>query len=191
MGPTLVFRSTYGRVLTVATAAVAVALGVTTAQTEDAGAVLRAVLPALAVTAVIWLCFWAPSVTVSDGGVEVRNVTSTVHVPWTAYRGADTRFSLDVRYDGGHVVAWAAPRSSGTGHWLRSSRRRGAGERTVTGASAEAVAAAVTERRAALAAAGHLDRPRTDAPGARRTWHVRELAVVGVLVAASAAALLG
>ena len=166
MGPTLVFRSTYGRVLTVATGVVAVALGVSTALTGDVGAVVGALVPAALVTYLVWMLFWRPAVEVSDGGVEVRNVTRTVHVPWTAYEGVDTRYSLEVRYAGGRVTAWSAPRSSGTARWLRSSRRRAVGqEQVVTGASAEAVADAVTQRHAMLTAAGHLDRAVQGAPG--------------------------
>lgn len=190
MGPTLVFRSTYGRVLTVATGVVAVALVVVTAVTGDVAAVLGALLPAALVTYLVWMLFWRPAVEVSDGGVEVRNVTRTVHVPWTAYEGVDTRYSLEVRYAGGRVTAWSAPRSSGTARWLRSSRRRAVGqEQVVTGASAEAVADAVTQRHAMLAAAGHLDRAAQGAPGARSTWHVVQLAVLAALAVGTVVAL--
>jgi len=190
MGPTLMFRSTYGRVLTVATGVVAVALGVITALTGDVGTVVGALVPAALVTYLVWMLFWRPAVEVSDGGIEVRNVTRTVRVPWTAYEGVETRYSLEVRYAGGSVTAWAAPRSSGTARWLRSSRRRSAGrEQVVAGASAEAVAEAVVERHDMLAAAGHLDRPVPGAPGARTTWHVVQLGVLGALTAGTAVAL--
>lgn len=190
MGPTLMFRSTYGRVLTVATGVVAVALGVITALTGDVGTVVGALVPAALVTYLVWMLFWRPAVEVSDGGIEVRNVTRTVRVPWTAYEGVETRYSLEVRYAGGSVTAWAAPRSSGTARWLRSSRRRSAGrEQVVAGASAEAVAEAVVERHDMLAAAGHLDRPAPGAPGARTTWHVVQLGVLGALTAGTAVAL--
>ena len=186
MGPTLVFRSTYGRVLTLATGAVAVALVVVTALTGDVAAVVGAVVPAALVTYLVWMLFWRPAVEVSDGGVEVRNVARTVHVPWTAYEGVETRYSLELRYAGGTVTAWAAPRSSGTARWLRSSRRRTAGQdQVVAGASAEAVADAVTQRHGLLAAAGHLDRAVPGAPGARTTWHVVQLAVLGALAVAT------
>ncbi len=190
MGPTLMFRSTYGRALTVATGAVAVALGVSTALTGDVGTVVGALVPAALVTYLVWMLFWRPAVEVSDGGIEVRNVIRTVHVPWTAYEGVETRYSLEVRHAGGSVTAWAAPRSSGTARWLRSSRRRGAGrEQVVAGATAEAVAEAIVERHGLLATAGHLDRPAAGAPGARTTWHVVQLGVLGALVAGTAVAL--
>ncbi|QJW37328.1 PH domain-containing protein [Cellulosimicrobium protaetiae] len=182
MGPTLVFRSTYGRVLTLATGAVAVALGVSTALTGDVGALVGALVPAALVTYLVWMLFWRPAVEVSDGGVEVRNVTRTVHVPWTAYEGVEARYSLEVRHTGGTVTAWAAPRSSGSARWLRRSRRRPVDrERVVTGANAETVAEAVAQRHGLLAAAGHLDRAVPGAPGARTTWHVVQLAVLGAL----------
>ncbi|KON72709.1 hypothetical protein M768_14465 [Cellulosimicrobium cellulans F16] len=190
MGPTLVFRSTYGRVLTVATGAVAVALVVVTAVTGDVVAVLGALLPAALVTYLVWMLFWRPAVEVSDGGIEVRNVARTVHVPWIVYEGVETRYSLEVRYQGGRVTAWAAPRSSGSARWLRSSRRNPVDrERVVNGANAEAVAEAVTQRHGLLAAAGHLDRAVPGAPGARTTWHVVQLAVLGALVVGTVVAL--
>jgi hypothetical protein len=188
MGPTLVFRSTYGRVLTVATAAAAVVATAVGLGTGGLAEAVRTLVPAALLTYLVWLAFWRPSVTVSDGGIDVANVTRDVHVPWPAYEGVGTQYSLDVRWTGGHVVAWAAPRSSGVGRRLRRPRR-GADRELVTGASAEAVAAAVTERHAALVAAGHLGPTTSATPTARTTWRVTEGVVLALGAAATVAVL--
>jgi hypothetical protein len=187
MGPTLVFRSTYGRVLTVATAAAAVVAAAVGLGTGGVAEAVRTLVSGALLTYLVWLAFWRPSVTVSDGGIDVANVTRDVHVPWPAYEGVDTRYSLDVRWAGGHVVAWAAPRSSGVGRRLRP--RRSADRELVTGASAEAVAAAVTERHAALVAAGHLGSTTSATPTARTTWRVTEGVVLALGAAATVAVL--
>ncbi|MHA7133949.1 PH domain-containing protein [Oerskovia turbata] len=183
MGPTKVFCSMYGRVLTIAAAVIAVLATAVQVQ-EDPGAALVTLAWGALIACVVWVLFWRPRVEVSDGGIEVRNPARSVHVPWTAYEGARTQWSLEVSYTGGAVTAWAAPRSSGSGQWLRNWRRRPAeGTSTrVGGASAEAVADAIVERHDALAAAGHLTAALPGAPGARTTWNVPELAALGSLL---------
>jgi hypothetical protein len=181
MSPTKVFCSMYGRVLTVAAAVIAV-LAVAVQLREDPGAAAATLAWGALVTCVVWVLFWRPRVEVSDGGIDVRNPARSVHVPWTAYEGVRTQWSLEIAYTGGSVTAWAAPRSSGSGRWLRTWRRRQSdGAPRVGAASAEAVAAAVLERHEALVAAGHLTATHPDAPGARTTWNVLELAALGSL----------
>jgi hypothetical protein len=184
MGPTKVFCSMYGRVLTIATAVIAV-LATAVQVGQDLGAALATLAVGATVTCLVWMLFWRPRVEVSDGGIEVRNVVRSVHVPWPAYVGVRTQWSLEVDYAGGKVTAWAAPRSSSSGQWLRNWRRRPTdpGSTRVGGASAEVVAAAIVERHEALTAAGYLSSPRTDAPEARSTWNVVELAALGSLAA--------
>ncbi|WP_193719613.1 PH domain-containing protein, partial [Oerskovia douganii] len=182
MGPTKVFCSMYGRVLTIATAVIAV-LATAVQVREDAGGALLTLAWGALVTCGVWVLFWRPRVEVSDGGIDVRNPLRTVHVPWTAYENVRTQWSLEVGYTGGSVTAWAAPRSSSSGQWLRTWRRRPteAGSTRVGGASAEVVAAEITERHAALVMAGYLAEARPGAPGARSTWNVVELAALGSL----------
>jgi hypothetical protein len=187
MSPTKVFCSMYGRVLTIAAAVIAV-LATTVQVREDPGAALVTLAWGALVTCVVWMLFWRPRVEVSDGGVDVRNPARSVHVPWTAYKSVRTQWSLEVSYAGGSVTAWAAPRSSGSGQWLRNWRRRPAEATSVRvgGASAEAVAEAIVERHDALSAAGHLTTAHPDAPGARTTWNVPELAALGSLAVVTA-----
>jgi hypothetical protein len=188
MGATQEFSSVYGRWLTGATALLGVVAMVVTLLQEGVGQTLR-LLPATgAVVLVVWALFWHPAVQVSDGEIVVRNVLATVRVPWPAYRGLTVQYSLVLHTTGADVTAWAAPRSSATGRWLRSSRRRPADDepRRQHG-TAEAVAEAVVERHDALQAAGHL----RGAEAARvagdlrpvRRWHWATIAGTVVLTA--------
>ncbi|MGW6005984.1 hypothetical protein [Oerskovia enterophila] len=185
MGPTKVFFSMYGRVLTVAVGVVGVMLCAAIWTSDGAAAGLRTLPGVALVTWAVAMLFWLPRVEVSDGGIDVHNVVRSVHVPWPAFEGAETRWSLEVSYRGGTVSAWAAPRSSGSARWLRTRRdgtQRGGG---TAAATAETVAAAVAERHAALVAAGYLDARRDETPGASTRWNVRQLAVLGALVVAT------
>lgn len=203
MGATQEFTSGYGRGLTVAAAVTGVvALGAVAAQ-DGAGEALR-VLPVVAlVVLVVWALFWRPGVEVADGEIVVRNVLSTVRVPWPTYRGVTRGWSLVVHTTEGDVQVAAAPRSSAT---ARLVRRRGAdedapvgtppaGDRTVRSyrATAEAVGDAVEARHDALVRAGYLDgaeRARTE-HGLRTTRrvHVAGIGAAAVLTAAAVAVL--
>ena len=190
MGAARVFRSMPGRVLTVATAVaglvclVAMAVG-------GGSELLRFGAVPLLVVLLVWAMFWRPRVEVSDGGIELRNVLRTVHVPWPAYRGADTRLALKIETTGGDYTAWATPARSGA-----PARRDLAtpvdARRTAGGASADAAALEIAARHEALRKAGHLDRvPVQGAPVPTVRWHwdvVAGCAVLSVLVALGAAA---
>ncbi len=168
MGPTDVFCSTPGRVLTGATALAAVLLVAFLAgDVPTADLLLAASLGALAVL-VVWAVLGRPSVEVSDGTVVLENVLRTVTVPWPTLVGTEVGWSLVVRTTAGRWTAWAAPRASGTARAVRrgrdsttepvaTTRSAGDGERRRHPGTAEAVAAAIDERLAALRWAGHLD----------------------------------
>ncbi|MEZ0449273.1 PH domain-containing protein [Cellulomonas sp. ICMP 17802] len=188
MGTTQEFSSIYGRWLTGATALLAVVAMVVTLLQEGAEQTLRLLPVTGAIVLVVWALFWRPAVEVSDGEIVVRNVLATVRIPWPAYRGVTVKYSLVLHTTGRDVTAWAAPRSSATGRWLRSSRRRPASaEPRREHGSAEAVAEAVVDRHDALAAAGYL----RGAEVARvagdlrpvRSWHWATIAGTVVLAA--------
>ena len=61
----------------------------------------------------MWVSFELPRVTVSDGGVTVRNVWRTIHVPWPTFRGLDSTWSLVLHTSEGDVASWAIPATSG------------------------------------------------------------------------------
>ncbi len=201
MGPTHVFSSGYGRVLTGACAVAAVVAGVGVAATDGLGALLVYGPWLLLVVLLVAVTFWLPRVEVSDGGIEVRNVWTTVQVPWPAFRGVEGGLSLEVRSTTGTVQAWAAPRSSGTAARLR--RRRAEAEPTGTAGAAgttvrhpgtaDGAALVIAERYRALDRAGHLTgAARAVEAGVRptRRLHVRALVMVAVLLAAGVAGVL-
>jgi hypothetical protein len=205
--PTYVFSSTFGRVLTVATAVVAAAAVLAVLGELPLRDVLTTVLLGALGILVVWATFGRPAVEVSDGEVVLVNVTRTVRVPWPLLDRAEARWSLEVHtVDGRRWTAWAAPRSSATGGAMRAARDRRAEVREAAAvgpglvhrregvrrhATAEGVQAAIEERHAALLAAGHLDGSRSRAleAGLRVavTWHVATIAGVLALAAAAAA----
>ncbi|MGM0385656.1 MAG: PH domain-containing protein, partial [Actinomycetota bacterium] len=113
MGPTLVYRTAVSRVLGYGAVVLAVLAVAFFAATGGVREVLRSgpVITFLALA--VWVAFALPHVTVSDGGVTVRNVLRTVHVPWPAFRGVDSTWSLTVRTTAGDVGSWAVPAASG------------------------------------------------------------------------------
>lgn len=204
MSPTYVFSSTFGRVLTVATAVLAVVATLAVLGELPLRDVLTTVLLGALGTLLVWAAFGRPTVEVSDGEVVLVNVTRTVRVPWPLLDRAEARWSLEVHtVDGRRWTAWAAPRSSATAGAMRAARDRRAelragtalgrgvahrDDRTRRPATAEGVQAAIDERQAALLAAGHLDgsRSRAAAAGLRVTvtWHTATIAGVLSLAAA-------
>lgn len=197
MRPTLEFSSSYGRALTVAAGAVALAAVISVGVQDGLGEVVRALPLVGLVVLVIWALFWRPAVVVSDGGVLVRNPLRSTHIPWPTYRGLTVQWSLVLHTTDGDLTAWAAPRSSGTAARMR----RGTSDDEVVTATkdarlsgtAEDVAAAIDARHRALSDAGFLrdaEQART-AGGIRpeRRWHVATIAALVVLVAAAAAVL--
>ena len=191
---TEVYASTYGRVLTVALAAVGVLVVIGTASVGEPRPLALGALGSAALVGGAWALFWRPKVEVSDGGVTVVNVIRTVHVPWPVLVEAEPGWSLVVRTTGHRWTAWAAPRASAAGTGLRTmrARRRGpdraehAPERQR--ATSDVVAAAITRRQDALLAAGHLDGARRIAEQAGLaetvTWHCGTIAAALALVCA-------
>ncbi len=196
MGPTLVFRPLFGRVLTVAAGALVVLVAAIELVDQGVLAAVRAALVGAVLVDLIWLTFWRPRVEVSDGGIDIHNVTVNWHVPWPDYRGAECRWSLVVRGSQVSVTAWSAPRSSAAAAGLerRRARRLGpAGTPAAGGAGsrsdAESVAAAIEARHTALVAAGHLDgAARPGAPTARRDVPGRALLGLAALAVVAALA---
>jgi len=181
-----VFRSMPGRVLTVVTAVAGLACLVAMAAGGSTELLRYGAVPLLVVL-VVWAAFWRPQVEVSDGGIELRNVLRTVHVPWPAYRGADTRLALTIETTAGDYTAWATPTRSGPA--ARRDLARGAEARRATGATADAAALEIAARHAALREAGHLDHvPAQGAPAPTVRWHWR---LVAGCVTLSALAALG
>ncbi|MHA3947063.1 PH domain-containing protein [Cellulomonas bogoriensis] len=185
---TVEFKARSGRVLTVAVA-VLCGIGLATAALDDPAAALR-YAPALVLpAALVWLLLGRPAVVVSDGGVDLRNVVRTVHLPWTAIERVDTKYALTLETAYGTYAAWAAPapgRASTLGAGpqdlahLPESTYIGGGARPgdlITSASGQA-AAHVRRRWEELHEAGHLDDPRLERGRPQVTWHLLPAATV-------------
>jgi hypothetical protein len=195
-----VFRSTFGRVLTIAIGGIC---GVTALAIAVEGnlADFLGFLPWLVLLAGgCWATFWRPRVEVSDGGVRLVNVTRTVDVPWPAITGIETRWALTLLTRYGKFTAWAAP-APGRGPVRRATRvdpnllgrAVGAGANApaaVTVGPADEAAEIVRDRWEQLRAAGHLDNPVLEHERAPVRWHVGTLAAGIALVALGVAGLM-
>ncbi len=179
------FRPGFGRGLTVFVVAIAAISAVVVSVTAGLSAVL-VTLPWLALlVATCWAFFWRPSVSVSDAGVRLVNVTRTIDIPWPAVHEVDTRFALTLHTAYGRFAAWAAPAPS-AGTALRSSmRRRRESARDVedpnmietssmgdlAGTASGDAAMIVRRRWERLRDGGFLDDPQLEFDRARVRWH--------------------
>ncbi len=169
MGPVRTFRSAFGRVLAGGMALVAgLSLVLTAAEGGLAVLARSGGVPAL-VAVMTWALFWSPALEVSDGGLTVRNVFRTIHVPWPCLQRVETTWALRLVTTDGAVTVWAAPAG---GVW--AARR----ESSPAGASATSAAFAVEERWAALRGAGYLDAAPQQAVHLSITWHVGTIATL-------------
>ncbi len=191
------FRPGFGRWLVVVVAAVA-AVGAVTGLLGDTAQTVR-YLPVLALAvAVAWAAYWRPAVLVSPAGVELRNVTRTVEVPWPAIQAVTTQYALTLQTAYGTYAAWAAPAPSRARVLLASrSDRRLPGSAPqggtvavgdLAGTDSGQAAAVVRYRWEELRDAGALDDPRLERPAPVVHWHGRTLALVGGLAVVSALA---
>lgn len=176
MGETRTYRSAFSRGLAVVVVSLSGLLLLWLAYASDPRGVLKYAAPVALVGLLAWLAFWRPQVEVSDGGVEIRNVWRTVHVPWPALEEIDGRLGLRLVTAYGSYQAWAVP----------------APRRTRRGREPEPSEAAmlVLRRWDELRAAGHLDDPRLERPRARVDLHTAAVAVSGALLLLSLVLLL-
>jgi hypothetical protein len=185
MGETTTYRSPFSRVLAGVTVAVCGVLAVWLLVDDGLTKMLR-YLPALALVALLaWQAYWRPRVEVSDGGVEIRNVWRTVHVPWPALEEVEGRLGLRLVTAYGAYQAWAVPAPR------RTSRRAAVPAPEDTRAPTTEAAELVRARWRLLQAAGYLDDPRLERPTARTRVHVLPLALAVVLAALTVWSALG
>ncbi len=197
-----VFRSTFGRMLTVAIGAICAVTAVVIA-VGGGLADLLGFLPWLALLAGgCWAAFWRPCVEVTDGGVRIVNVTRTIDVPWPAISGIETRWALTLLTAYGKFTAWAAP-APGRAAMRKATRvdpnqllgraagvhASGATPEIAIGAAGEA-AEIVRDHWERLRAAGHLDNPVLEHERVPVRWHVGTLAAGVVLVGLGVAGLM-
>lgn len=110
MSRPVVFRPRGGVVLAaVAIAICAVAL-IWLLVTDGVTGLLLWAWPILAFAWFAYLLYIRPSVTVTDGFVEIANPFRTHRVPWGDVDRVESRYALTVRTSGGAAIrAWAAP----------------------------------------------------------------------------------
>jgi len=75
----------------------------------DVVTVLRSSWGLVLMAAIAFALFWFPSVRVAVDTITVRNVFSTVHIPWAAVQNVDTKYALTITTSSGKVTAWASP----------------------------------------------------------------------------------
>ena len=56
--------------------------------------------------------FWLPRLDFDEREVTVRNVFSTVHIPWSAIERIDTKWALTIYTHGPTIAVWASPAPS-------------------------------------------------------------------------------
>jgi Bacterial PH domain len=197
-----VFRSAFGRVLTVAIGAICAVTAVVIAL-EGERADLLGFAPWLALlSGACWATFWRPCVEVSDGGVRLVNVTRTIDVPWPAITGIETRWALTLITAYGKFTAWAAP-APGRGAMRKATRvdpdvvlGRAAGAHAPSAATevppgpAGQAAEIVQAHWERLRAAGHLDNPVLEHERVPVRWHIGTLVAGVVLVGLGIAGLM-
>jgi len=196
----VVFRPRFGQVLTVGFAVLSgVALVVTLVQ--DPAAALRYAPAILLPTLLVWALFGRPAVVVHAGGVDLRNVTRTIELPWPSIRMIDTKYALTLHTDYGTYAAWAAPAPS-RAQTIRAARDETANLPSSTfgpggtvrpgdlaGSDSGQAAMYIRRRWEDLRDAGHLDDPRLERARPRVRWHVRTLLAVAALGALALLAL--
>lgn len=192
------YRPAFGRVLAVVVAT-ACGVGLVTALVTDPGALLPSLAPMLLAVVAVWAAYWRPAVIVSPAGVELRNVTRTIELPWPSIKRVDTRFALTLHTAYGDYAAWAAPAPSrarvamsgpdDVAHLPSSSAGPGGTVRPgdLTSAASGQAALLVRTRWEELRDAGLLADPRLEHSRPRVRWHVGTLAAIVVLIAATAA----
>ncbi len=75
----------------------------------DVAALTRYAWPLLLLAAVALALFWFPSLDIQEHEITVRNVFSTIHVPWPAIQRIDTKYALTLYTSEGTVTVWASP----------------------------------------------------------------------------------
>jgi len=103
------FRPTFGRVLSVLTAIIAGLGLIGFVVGGDWLGLVRHGWGLLLLAAVGFALFWFPRLDVQEHAITVRNVFSTVTVPWTAIQRIDTKYALTLYTSEGKVTVWASP----------------------------------------------------------------------------------
>lgn len=187
----VVFRPRGGVILAVLAIALCLAILVSLVVTDGVAGLLAWGWPVIAFGWLAWLLYIRPSVTLTDGFVEIRNPLRTHRVPWGDILDVESRYALSVTTTDRRVIrAWAAPapgarqalgtrradvaRAPGDGDTRRPSDAEG----TDSGDATALVIRALEQHRRSGA---------PDLPGGTvTTWSVLPLGVTVLVVAAAA-----
>jgi len=191
-GTGITMPSRFGRVLAGFIAAIAVYGLVSTGVSTGVGSVIRYGWPFFFIAFVGYAVFWAPTVEVSDGGVTLRNVLRTIHLPWPSIQRIDTKYALTLYTSFGHYAAWAAPAPTrfSVGSVDKTELQRlpestyfagtiRPGDNPTSDSGQAAIV--VRQRWEALRDAGHLENARLEQERAAVQWHPTTIAVLVLL----------
>lgn len=188
------FRPAFGRVLSVVIGLISAAGLAGFVVTGDLIGLVRYGWALVLLGAGAFALFWFPSLDVAEHEIAVRNVFSTVHVPWTAIQRIDTKWALTIYTSEGKVTSWATPapsrygsQVSGTSETRLAASAVGANPRPGDLLESASGAAAFVIRRhwEDLREEGHLDPAVVEAGTLRRDIHWRTIAVLALLVVAT------
>lgn len=197
MSEPVVFRPRFGQGLTIGIVAIAVLMVIVAAVSDGILTLVMFIAPIALVCFSTFALFWAPNVTVSDGGVALRNVLRTVELPWPSITDIETRYALTLVTMFGRYTAWAAPapgrhsalRTGFDTHALPPAVVASGSMRPGDDLSTDSGQAATIVRRRweELQRAGHLDDARLETDRPRVRWHVNTIAALVGLSAITAA----
>ncbi|CAN7322683.1 PH domain-containing protein [Microbacterium sp. LjRoot45] len=106
----VVFRPRGGVILAVVAIVLCLAVLVSIVVTDGMLGLLAWGWPVIAIAWLAWLLYIRPSVTLTDGFIEVVNPVRTHRVPWGDVFDVESRYALTVTtHDKRTVRAWAAP----------------------------------------------------------------------------------
>ena len=108
----MVFRPTSSIVLAVLVLVFCAIMIVGTVLQGSTEFVLRSIGLIALVGASAVAALWLPKLEVTEDLIVVRNVFSTVRMPWEAIVSIETRWSLAFRTEHGKITAWASPPAS-------------------------------------------------------------------------------
>ncbi|NYI68061.1 PH domain-containing protein [Spelaeicoccus albus] len=202
MGEVETFRSTSGRVLSIGSAATAVAVLVTIAVSDGVPGLLHYGAIPLLFAALVWAIFDRPFLRVSDGGIDIGNIARLVHIPWPSVTDLELRWGLRVVTSFGKYTAWSVPApkrpslgstlAGGTSVMQQKASQSAASlldknsqKRRTDSVESEAAVSA-SKRWESLKDAGHLDNPRLDDAKPTTTWHKDVVSICGILIVLTA-----
>ena len=188
------FRPTFGRVLSVLTAIIA-GLGLLGFVVGgDWLGLVRHGWGLLLLAAVGFALFWFPRLDVQEHAITVRNVFSTVTVPWTAIQRIDTKYALTLYTSEGKVTVWASPAPNRYASQVSSTTDTRIADQDSGGSirpgdlihTASGAAAFVIRRHwQQLRDDGCLDNPVVDQGSMKKQLHTVTIVVLGALTVAT------